>query len=184
MEKPPAFNLNESLSRWRACVSSSPAFQNENVDELESHLCDLISRLQSSGLSEEEAWLIAQKRIGSIDSLAQEFEKLTESESISAAQPKQCFVPWVRSVIAIGAGIGLAALLAFAGEAMCLDYMRDNFQNFTALWLFIDLLSLLAAGYVTALLAPRFPVRHALVAGGGCWALITYSAAFLVRKKE
>lgn len=76
METTTAFDLNQSIQHWRENLAQSPAFQRENLDELESHLRDAIATLQTSGLSTEEAFLIGVKRIGRNASLETEFGKL------------------------------------------------------------------------------------------------------------
>src|SRR5436190_19062017 len=76
MEKPASFDLNDAIRQWRDRLSRLPSFQTENLDELEAHLRDSASRLGARGLSEEEAWLIAQKRLGYSDGLDREFAKI------------------------------------------------------------------------------------------------------------
>src|SRR4051794_28704824 len=64
MENTTPYNLNAEIQQWREALAQSPAFNSENLNELESHLRDSVARLRASGLSEEEALLIATKRIG------------------------------------------------------------------------------------------------------------------------
>lgn len=76
METTAPFDLNRTIQRWRENLAQSPAFRHENLNELESHLRDSIVALQTSGLSAEEAFTIAVKRIGKQKSLEKEFEKM------------------------------------------------------------------------------------------------------------
>jgi hypothetical protein len=76
METQTAFDLNLAIQRWREDLARSTAFQNENLNELESHLRDSIDRLRTSQLSAEEAFLIATRRIGPSRQLEAEFGKL------------------------------------------------------------------------------------------------------------
>ena len=76
METTTPFDLNCAIQHWRESLNQSPAFRRENLDELETHLRDSIANLQSRGLSEEEAFLIAIKRAGSGAVLGVEFGKL------------------------------------------------------------------------------------------------------------
>lgn len=69
-------SLDAMIQQWRARLAESPAFKNENVDELEEHLRDSMAALQLKGLSEEEAFLIASRRIGSSENLGREFGKM------------------------------------------------------------------------------------------------------------
>ncbi len=76
MEKPAAFDLNRALHNWRSHLADSSSVNRENLEELELHLRDSVARLRGAGLSEEEAWLIAQKRFGQVNALGKEFEKI------------------------------------------------------------------------------------------------------------
>lgn len=69
------FNLNEAIMNWRDALTQSPALQGEALKELESHLREGTSDLQRRGLSEEEAFLIATRRLGRGDALGLEFGK-------------------------------------------------------------------------------------------------------------
>ncbi len=80
MENPTPFDLNEACRRWRAQLGASPAFRAEDLDELESHLRDSVATLESKGLSAEEAFLVAQRRLGTGDALDQEFGKVNREQ--------------------------------------------------------------------------------------------------------
>ena len=76
MEATTAFDLNHAIHNWRSQLAQSPAFRSENLNELESHLRDSISTLQTRGLSPEEAFSVAANRIGKDKTLVTEFAKL------------------------------------------------------------------------------------------------------------
>jgi len=76
MENPTSFDLNLTIQRWRENLGQSPAFRSENLNELESHLRDSIATLQTRGLSSEEAFMVAAKRIGKGGALETEFAKV------------------------------------------------------------------------------------------------------------
>ncbi len=76
METTPSFDLNRSVQSWRENLSQSPAFQWENLDELETHLRDSVATLQTQGLSTEEAFVVATGRIGKNSLLDSEFGKI------------------------------------------------------------------------------------------------------------
>ncbi|MFC1661131.1 permease prefix domain 1-containing protein [Gemmatimonadota bacterium] len=67
--------LEERIAEWRAYLSRRQAIHAVDVDELEDHLRNQVSDLQAAGLDEEEAFLIAVKRIGDLDSLSQEYAR-------------------------------------------------------------------------------------------------------------
>jgi hypothetical protein len=74
-----SFDLDRSIRAWREHLAQSPALQRENLDELESHIRDSIATLQTRGLSESEAFLIASGRIGVGRQLEDEFEKVNRN---------------------------------------------------------------------------------------------------------
>lgn len=79
MEHTTPYSLETAIQRWRAELAQSPAFSEENLNELESHLRDLMARLQGNGLSEEEAFWVATKRVGTRPVLEKEFGKINAS---------------------------------------------------------------------------------------------------------
>jgi hypothetical protein len=76
MNSPMPFDSNQAIQRWREALAQSPAFRSENLDELEAHLRDSIAKLEGGGLSAEEAFLVASRRIGRDGALAVEFGKV------------------------------------------------------------------------------------------------------------
>lgn len=69
-------NANESqIAQWRAYVGEARAVDGSDVDELEAHLRDQIADLRTAGLSDDEAFLVAVKRMGDIDGLSREFAR-------------------------------------------------------------------------------------------------------------
>jgi hypothetical protein len=76
METPTSFDLNRAIQQWRENLAQSPAIRAENLDELETHLRDSVATLQARGLSADEAFLIATKRVGSGALLGKEFGKV------------------------------------------------------------------------------------------------------------
>ena len=70
------FDLNEQINKWRDNLNSSQSFEGTDIDELESHLGEEIAKLTLSGLSEEEAFIVAAHRLGQVDYLSEEFAKV------------------------------------------------------------------------------------------------------------
>lgn len=71
----PLDDIESQVSEWRSYVTRAPAVDGRDVDELEDHLRDLIEELQASGLASDEAFLVAVKRMGDLDSLSREFAR-------------------------------------------------------------------------------------------------------------
>jgi len=65
--------LNTALADWREKLRQSPHFRAENLDELESHLRDSVSVLQTKGLTADEAFMIGTRRIGAPGALEGQF---------------------------------------------------------------------------------------------------------------
>jgi hypothetical protein len=67
--------LEEHIAQWRAYVSRRQALHGPDVEELEGHLRDQLTALIESGLTGDEAFLVAVKRMGSLDALSREFAR-------------------------------------------------------------------------------------------------------------
>jgi hypothetical protein len=67
--------LEEQIAQWRAYVSHRQALHGPDVEELEGHLRDQLTALGEAGLSGDEAFLVAVKRMGSLDALSREFAR-------------------------------------------------------------------------------------------------------------
>ncbi|WP_347345980.1 permease prefix domain 1-containing protein [Microbacterium sp.] len=67
--------VEEQIALWRAYVSRREAIAHADVHELEGHLRDRIDQLTASGLARDEAFLVAIKRMGSLDELSREFAR-------------------------------------------------------------------------------------------------------------
>lgn len=65
--------LEEQIEQWRSYLVRRRAIQSVDVAELEDHLREQVSGLMEAGLSTDEAFLVAVKRIGNLDSLSREF---------------------------------------------------------------------------------------------------------------
>jgi hypothetical protein len=67
--------VETQITEWRTYVAKSPAVNGHDVDELEGHLRDEIAELDAAGLSADEAFLVAVKRMGALDTLSREFAR-------------------------------------------------------------------------------------------------------------
>jgi len=75
MENPAPFDLNHALQQWRASLQNLGGFSADELEELEGHLRESISVLHARGLSAQEAFTIATRRLGSERQLSDEFAK-------------------------------------------------------------------------------------------------------------
>src|ERR687892_1233210 len=67
--------VESQIAEWRAYVAKAPAVNGRDVDELEAHLRDQIAELDAAGLTSDEAFLVAVKRMGDLDTLSREFAR-------------------------------------------------------------------------------------------------------------
>jgi len=74
------FNLTSEINNWQQSIRTG-ALTEDDIEELTSHLYDEIEDLQSKGLSDEEAFMIALKRIGHTKEIEDEYDKLNLSFS-------------------------------------------------------------------------------------------------------
>jgi hypothetical protein len=74
-DAPDHASLEEQIGQWRAYVRRRRAITGPDVEELETHLRDQVGALTQAGLAEDEAFLVAVKRMGSLDALSREFAR-------------------------------------------------------------------------------------------------------------
>ena len=71
----PHAELEAQIDRWRGYVQRRQAISPADVDELEDHLREQIADRQATGLDDEEAFLVAIKRLGNLDAVSREFAR-------------------------------------------------------------------------------------------------------------
>lgn len=107
MDNSTRFDVNEAIRRWRNQLAAAPAFHSADLEELEVHLKDSMAALQAQGLSEAEAFWVAQHRLGTAGALSEEFGKVN-GELVWLERA----IWMVVGVLAIGVLSGLAAAVA------------------------------------------------------------------------
>jgi hypothetical protein len=68
-------DLEGQIAQWRAYVRRHREVAESDADELEDHLRSTVTQLTSAGLRPDEAFLVAVKRMGSLDELSREFAR-------------------------------------------------------------------------------------------------------------
>ena len=68
-------SLEAQIAEWRAYVAGAPGVNGTDVDELEDHLRHQIAELNAAGLTADEGFLIAVKRLGDVDGLSREYAR-------------------------------------------------------------------------------------------------------------
>jgi hypothetical protein len=79
MEDQTRNDLEACLQQWRHQYEAQETFSTTQMEELESHLRESARSLVSPGLTEEEAFLIATRRLGQPTTLAKQFQTKGES---------------------------------------------------------------------------------------------------------
>ena len=69
-------DIEKQIEQWREGLAGSELLGGSDVNELENHLREEMERLKTSGLSDEEAFLIARRRLGDTGALENEFAKV------------------------------------------------------------------------------------------------------------
>jgi hypothetical protein len=68
-------SLEEQIDQWRSYLRRRQAIHSVDVAELEDHLREQIAALADAGLATDEAFLVAVKRMGDLDTLSREFAR-------------------------------------------------------------------------------------------------------------
>ncbi|MFL5459998.1 MAG: permease prefix domain 1-containing protein [Gemmatimonadales bacterium] len=112
----PRLSLEEQVEQWRSYLRRRQAIRPVDVEELEDHLRGEVTALCGAGLSENEAFLVAVKRMGALDAISNEFarehsERLWKQLVISPAVSVRSGVEKQTEAIVV---VALAALAALA----------------------------------------------------------------------
>lgn len=70
------FNLNKAIAEWSQNLARGGTCRRSDITELEGHLREEVEHLKGSGLTEEEAFLVAARRLGDTKTLTEEFAKI------------------------------------------------------------------------------------------------------------
>ena len=121
LEDPEKYSLESQIDAWRTHLRRSRTITDRDAEELEDHLREQIATLGADGLSEDEAFLMAVKRLGSIDALTREFARehserlwkqlvlsgdggLGDAESLTGAGARRM---WVALALAVAAAVAI-----------------------------------------------------------------------------
>ena len=113
--------LEEQIAQWRAFLRGRQALHGPDVEELEGHLRDQLAALTEAGLSGDEAFLVAVKRMGSLDALSREFarahsERLWKQLVMAPDADEPAKTSHVETLVVLG--LAIAAALAVKVPAL------------------------------------------------------------------
>src|SRR4051794_9059181 len=139
--------LEAQFEQWRRYVLRRRELQPSDVDELEDHLRGSVDELIAAGLSPDEAFLVAVKRMGSLDELSHEFARehserlwkqlvLTGDTGSPAADTRSRRDLWAMVICAAGA-VASVKVPALFGQSLADDssFYARNLSLFALPWL-------------------------------------------------
>jgi hypothetical protein len=165
--------LEEQIAQWRAYLRRRQAVYGPDVEELEGHLRDQLVTLAEAGLTGDEAFLVAVKRMGNLDALSREFarahsERLWKQlviapdaagESAHAARAETLVVLSLAVAAALAVKVpALFGLRLSPDEEVPAFYLRN------------------ASLFVFPLLAVYFMWKRGWNAVGGLWLVLPFAA--------
>ena len=118
--------VEDQVAQWRQYLRRRRAIHNVDIQELEDHLRSQVGLLTDAGLAGDEAFLVAVKRMGSLDELSREFarehsERLWKQLVIGdgdgpAAQATARSDAFVALALAIAAALSMKAPMMFGHQ--------------------------------------------------------------------
>lgn len=105
------FDLNQAITQWQSKLISAGTVSKDMIDELSSHLNEQVQRLVEIGLSEEEAFMVADHRMGDLRQL---------SHQLALARPARAWAE--RALLALVGMMGVVGVtLLFSGFLVFFD---------------------------------------------------------------
>ena len=158
--------LDTRIAEWRTALLRGGAVTSEDADELEAHLREQSDDLVATGLSDEEAFLVAVRRLGEVNRITAEFAREHSDRLWKQLVVARDDTPRGGSVpLMLGFAIGAAVVIQIARLSADVPYRMPG-------WFILNLglfvLPLLAAYFA---LERRIRPRVALVLGGVTLAL-------------
>ena len=164
--------LEEHIAQWRGYVRRRQALHGPDVEELEGHLRDQLAALTEAGLSGDEAFLVAVKRMGSLDALSREFarahsERLWKQLVMTADADRSANTAHTETLVVLGLAVA-AALATKVPRLFGVQLSPDEelppfyFRN--------------ASLFVLPLLAVYFAWKRGLDVVSGFWLVLPFAA--------
>jgi hypothetical protein len=154
MENQTGFYLEAAIECWRQELLAQPSLSSADRSELETHLRDAIAGLHGLGLSDEEAFIIARRRAGPAQQIAEEFFK---------ADPARVWrerVFWMAAVLLlmnVWGGTTNLLVMAMREYTSPQSSINSSLTTTVVYWLFFHLPLLCLAVFLSfGLVAPEF----------------------------
>jgi hypothetical protein len=164
--------LEEHIAQWRAYLRRRPGVHGPDVEELEGHLRGQLAALTEAGLSGDEAFLVAVKRMGSLDALSREFarthsERLWKQLVLAPDADESAHTSSTETVVVLG----LALAAALAVKVPALFGLRLSPDDEMPPFYFRN-----ASLFVFPLLTVYFAWKRGLAAASGLWLALPFAA--------
>jgi len=167
-------SLEEQVDQWRSYLRRRQAIHSVDVAELEDHLREQIAVLVDAGLATDEAFLVAMKRMGSLDALSREFAREHSDrlwkQLVVVPSESDDSRPWARTDAIVACCLAVAAAVAIKLPAlfgMQLDQHAGFYARNVAL-------------FVLPLVTGYFAWKRRLEAGTVRWLAVAFVAAAVV----
>jgi hypothetical protein len=124
--------LEHQIAEWRAYVRRRQALHRPDVEELEGHLRDQLAALTEAGLTGDEAFLVAVKRMGRLDELSREFARAHSErlwKQLVITPETEAPTQTERGELFVVLGLAVAAAIAVKVPALFGHPIRPN-ENF------------------------------------------------------
>jgi len=113
--------LEDQIAQWRTYLRRRHAVHGPDVEELEGHLRDQLAALTEAGLTGDEAFLVAVKRMGSLDAVSREFARAHSErlwKQLVIAPDADAPANTARAEIVVVLSLAIAAALAVKVPAL------------------------------------------------------------------
>ena len=155
MDNRTEFRIEKGIEIWKAGLIQNSNMTQDNVEELESHLLDEIHELQEIGLSLEESFLIAKKRIGKTKELANEFGKVNKGVNL-----RNRILPYLKGILCFLAFMSTTDLLTNALVLLGDKFGFNSYLNWISIALLIVFSLIPFAIIVRKYKTHDFPINH------------------------
>ncbi|MEZ4503878.1 MAG: hypothetical protein R3C39_14745 [Dehalococcoidia bacterium] len=105
--------IEAQIEAWRAYLQKRAALAGNDVEELEDHLRGQIGTLRTAGLEDDEAFLVAVKRVGALDDVSREFAR-EHSDRLwkQLVVPSRAADAWLSREFLVVIGLAIAAAVS------------------------------------------------------------------------
>ena len=165
-------HLERRIASWRAYLHRRRTIESADRDELEDHLRSQVATLTEAGLSTEEAFLVAVKRLGELDALTSEFarehsERLWK-QLVAPRLPEETDLRRPRNEALVVVGLAIAAGAAFKLPSLLGIPLVDGHEGFYARN---------ASLFVLPCLAAYFAWKRRIAPARCAWIVAAFGAA-------